>query len=155
MNAPARPGPHASPPSGGVRAPFNIGEAARQSGVSAKMLRHYETLGLLGDVARTESGYRQYSAADVHTLQFIRRSRDLGFSMAEIAELVSLWQSRRRSSASVKRIAEKHLADLDARIESMQAMRRTLGHLIHCCHGDDRPECPILDDLAASHQANE
>lgn len=134
-----------------MTARLNIGEAARQSGVSAKMLRHYETLGLLGNVARTGSGYRQYSAADVHTLQFIRRSRDLGFSMAEIAELVGLWQSRRRSSASVKRIAEKHLADLDARIESMQAMRRTLGHLIHCCHGDDRPECPILDDLAGPH----
>ncbi|MBN9410005.1 MAG: Cu(I)-responsive transcriptional regulator [Burkholderiales bacterium] len=134
-----------------MTARLNIGEAARQSGVSAKMLRHYETLGLLGNVARTDSGYRQYSAADVHTLQFIRRSRDLGFSMAEIAELVGLWQSRRRSSASVKRIAEKHLADLDARIESMQAMRRTLGHLIHCCHGDDRPECPILDDLAGPH----
>ena len=128
--------------------PFNIGDAARQSGVSAKMLRHYETLGLLGSVARTDSGYRQYTEVDVHTLRFIRRSRDLGFSMAEIAELVGLWRNRRRSSATVKQIAQKHAGELDARIEAMQAMRRTLGHLIHCCHGDDRPDCPILDDLA-------
>ena len=130
--------------------PFNIGEAARQSGVSAKMLRHYELLGLLGDVARTDSGYRQYSSADVHTLQFIRRSRDLGFSMAEIGELVSLWRNRRRTSASVRRIAEKHSAELAQRIEAMQSMQRTLEHLIHCCHGDERPDCPILDDLAGT-----
>ncbi len=133
--------------------PFNIGEAARQSGVSAKMLRHYESLGLLGEVARTDSGYRQYSSADVHTLQFIRRSRNLGFSMAEIAELVSLWRNRRRTSASVRRIAEKHSTELAQRIEAMQSMQRTLEHLIHCCHGDDRPDCPILDDLAGSAAA--
>jgi MerR family copper efflux transcriptional regulator len=130
--------------------PFNIGEAARQSGVSAKMVRHYESLGLLGEVARTDSGYRQYSSADVHTLQFVRRSRDLGFSMAEIGELVSLWRNRRRTSASVRRIAEKHSAELAQRIEAMQSMQRTLKHLIHCCHGDERPDCPILDDLAGA-----
>jgi len=128
--------------------PVNIGEAARLSGVSAKMVRHYESLGLLPRVARTDSGYRQYSEADVHTLRFIKRARDLGFSMEEIGELVGLWQNRRRASASVRRIAQKHAADLGERIAQMQAMQRTLQHLIHCCHGDERPECPILDQLA-------
>lgn len=134
--------------------PVNIGEAARQSGVSAKMLRHYESLGLLGKVNRTDSGYRLYSAADVHTLRFIKRCRDLGFSMAEIAELVGLWQNRRRASSSVKKIAQRHLDDLNARIAAMQAMQRTLSTLLDCCHGDARPDCPILDDLAgAPHTA--
>jgi Cu(I)-responsive transcriptional regulator len=128
--------------------PITIGEAARHSGVSAKMLRHYESLGLLGAVARTDSGYRLYSAADVHTLRFIKRSRDLGFSMAEIAELVDLWQNRTRASASVKRIAQKHMDELNQRIAAMQAMQRSLSTLLGCCHGDDRPDCPILDDLA-------
>jgi Cu(I)-responsive transcriptional regulator len=129
--------------------PAAIGDAARRSGVSAKMLRHYEVLGLLGRVARTESGYRQYGEADVHTLRFIKRSRDLGFSMAEIAELVSLWRNRRRASANVKRIAQQHVQDLSARIAAMQAMQRTLQNLLQHCHGDERPDCPILDDLAA------
>jgi len=128
--------------------PVTIGEAARRSGVSAKMLRHYESLGLLGKVNRTESGYRLYSEADVHTLRFIKRSRDLGFSMAEIAELVNLWQDHSRASASVKHVAQKHLDDLAQRIEAMQAMQRSLQNLLHHCHGDDRPDCPILDDLA-------
>jgi MerR family copper efflux transcriptional regulator len=130
--------------------PVNIGEAARLSGVSAKMVRHYESLGLLPRVGRTDSGYRQYSEPDVHTLRFIRRARDLGFSMAEIAELVALWQNRRRASANVRRIAQKHADDLGARIAAMQAMQRTLAHLVHCCHGDERPDCPILDDLASA-----
>ena len=129
--------------------PVNIGTAAELSGVSAKMVRHYESLGLLPAVARTDSGYRQYSEADVHTLRFIKRSRDLGFSMTEIAELVTLWQNRRRASASVKRIAQKHVDELTQRIEAMQAMQRTLRQLLHHCHGDERPECPILDDLAS------
>jgi Cu(I)-responsive transcriptional regulator len=128
--------------------PVNIGLAAARSGVSAKMVRHYESLGLLARVHRTDSGYRQYSETDVHILRFIKRSRDLGFSMAEIAELVSLWNNRRRTSASVKRIAQQHADELSARIAEMQAMQRSLNHLIHCCHGDDRPDCPILDDLA-------
>ena len=130
--------------------PVNIGEASRLSGVSAKMLRHYESLSLLGQVTRTDSGYRQYSEADVHTLRFIKRGRDLGFSMAEIAELVNLWHNRRRASASVKRIAQKHVEDLTQRIEAMQAMQRSLNNLLHHCHGDDRPDCPILDDLASA-----
>ncbi|MGJ7492648.1 Cu(I)-responsive transcriptional regulator [Variovorax sp. ZT4R33] len=133
--------------------PWNIGEAARRSGVSARMVRHYEGLGLLPDVARTESGYRQYAEADIHTLRFIKRSRDLGFSMEEIAELVGLWHNRRRTSASVKRIAQKHLGELEQRIADMQAMQRTLSHLVHCCHGDARPDCPILEDLAGSPSA--
>jgi len=128
--------------------PVNIGDAARISGVSPKMVRHYEGLGLLARVARTDSGYRQYAEADVHTLRFIKRARDLGFSMEEIAELVGLWQNRRRASSSVRRIAQKHADDLAQRIAAMQEMQRTLQHLIHCCHGDDRPDCPILDRLA-------
>ena len=131
--------------------PVNIGMASRMSGVSPKMVRHYESLGLLPLVGRTDSGYRQYSEADVHTLRFIKRSRELGFSMADIGELVSLWRNRRRASASVKRIAQKHSDELGLRIEAMQAMQRTLRHLIHCCQGDDRPDCPILDDLAGLH----
>jgi len=131
----------------------SIGEAARRSGVSARMVRHYEALNLLPPVARTDSGYRQYGEADVHSLRFIKRSRDLGFSMSEIAELMSLWHDRKRTSAKVKRIADKHLAELDQRIAAMQALRATLAHLVHCCHGDARPDCPILDDLAGEPAA--
>jgi Cu(I)-responsive transcriptional regulator len=131
--------------------PVNIGAAARLSGVSAKMVRHYESLGLLPAVHRTDAGYRQYTESEVHTLRFIKRSRELGFSMDEIAELAGLWHNRRRASANVRRIAQKHSADLAQRIEAMQAMQRTLDHLIHCCHGDERPDCPILDDLAGLH----
>jgi len=130
--------------------PVTIGEAARLSTVSAKMVRHYESLGLLSKVARTDSGYRQYTQADVRSLQFIKRARDLGFSMAEIAELVGLWHNRQRASASVKRIAQKHVDELTQRIEAMQAMQRTLAGLLNHCHGDERPDCPILDDLAGS-----
>ena len=139
-----------SAPDAGTGVPVTIGEAAQHSGVSAKMVRHYEALGLLGKVARTDSGYRLYSPADVHTLRFIKRCRDLGFSMAEIAELVGLWQNRRRASSSVKRIAQKHMDELAQRIEAMQSMQRTLATLLGCCHGDDRPDCPILDDLAGT-----
>ena len=128
--------------------PVAIGTAARLSGVSARMVRHYESLGLLAQVGRTDSGYRQYSEADVRTLQFIKRGRALGFSMAEIAELVSLWHDRDRASASVKQIAQKHVNELNQRIQDMQAMQRTLTSLLAHCHGDARPDCPILDDLA-------
>ena len=131
-------------------APVNIGSAAEQSGVSAKMIRYYESLGLLGKVQRTDSGYRQYSQAEVHVLRFIKRARDLGFSMAEIAELVSLWNNRRRTSASVKRIAQKHADELAQRVAALQEMQGMLNHLIHGCHGDNRPDCPILDELAGS-----
>jgi MerR family copper efflux transcriptional regulator len=134
--------------------PVNIGEAARLSGVSPKMVRHYESLGLLPRVNRTDSGYRQYSEAEVHTLRFIKRGRDLGFSMDEIGELVGLWQNRRRASGNVRKIAQKHANELAGRIEAMQSMQRTLEHLIHCCHGDERPDCPILDDLSGAARAH-
>jgi Cu(I)-responsive transcriptional regulator len=127
---------------------FNIGVAAARSGVSPKMVRHYESLGLLPAVARTDAGYRQYGEREVHTLRFIRRARDLGFSMAEIEQLLKLWQNRRRSSADVKRIALAHVADLERRIDEMSAMKRTLERLARSCHGDHRPDCPILDELA-------
>lgn len=126
-----------------------IGVAAQRAGVSARMVRHYEALGLLAAVARTGSGYRQYSAADVHALRFIRRARDLGFSMQEIAALLGLWQDKGRASSQVKQIAQAHIDDLSARIADMQDMQRTLQQLVQCCHGDSRPDCPILDDLAA------
>lgn len=127
---------------------FNIGEAAERSGVTAKMIRYYETLGLLPSVGRTDSGYRLYGDKEVHTLRFIRRARDLGFDMTEIAELLKLWQNRRRASSDVKRIALKHVADLDRRMQEMAAMKTTLEHLAHCCAGDHRPDCPILEELA-------
>jgi Cu(I)-responsive transcriptional regulator len=127
---------------------MKIGEAAEASGVSAKMIRHYEAHGLTPRAGRTQSGYRRYDAGDVHVLRFIRRARDLGFSIAEIKTLLGLWNNRRRASADVKRLAAKHIADLDAKIAGLQAMRRTLTTLAHNCHGDERPDCPILDDLA-------
>ena len=133
---------------GVTEGPFNIGEAAARSGVSAKMIRHYETLSLLPKVGRTVSGYRQYGSKEVHTLRFVRRARTLGFSMVEIAALLKLWQNRRRASADVKRIALAHVADLDRRMSEMAAMKRTLESLAACCHGDERPDCPILDELA-------
>jgi len=129
---------------------FNISEAAEASGVSAKMIRHYEETGLIPKAGRTVAGYRIYREADVHILRFVRRARDLGFSMKEIAGLLGLWQDRRRASSDVKRMANRHIAELDARIAVLQGMRRTLEHLAHCCHGDDRPDCPILDDLAGA-----
>ncbi len=131
-----------------AEAPFNIGEAAARSGISAKMIRHYESPSLLPKVGRTASGYRLYGPREVHTLRFIRRARELGFSMVEIAALLKLWQNRRRASADVKRIALSHVADLDRRMSEMAAMKRTLESLAACCHGDDRPDCPILDELA-------
>ncbi|MCM5682538.1 Cu(I)-responsive transcriptional regulator [Schlegelella sp. S2-27] len=127
---------------------MNIGQAADVSGVSAKMIRHYESLGLLPDIRRTDSGYRQYDDGAVHTLRFIRRARDLGFGMEEIRTLLQLWRNRRRASGEVKRIALQHAADLQRRIDEMQAMKRTLEQLAEHCHGDDRPDCPILEDLA-------
>ncbi|WP_439520675.1 Cu(I)-responsive transcriptional regulator [Hydrogenophaga sp.] len=133
--------------------PVNIGKAAELSGISPKMLRHYETLGLLAAVPRTDSNYRQYSQADVHTLRFIRRSRDMGFGLEAITELVGLWHNRRRSSESVKRVAQKHMDELAERIKALQAMQRTLSHLLDLCPGDGRPDCPILDDLG--HPATE
>ena len=143
MSQATRPTPH--------HWPVPIGVAAQRAGVSARMVRHYESLNLLAPVARTDSGYRQYAEADVHTLQFIRRSRDLGFSMEEIATLLGLWQDKARASREVKRIAQTHIEGLAERIAAMQAMQRSLQTLVACCHGNDRPDCPILDDLARPH----
>ena len=112
------------------------------------MIRHYEAIGLLKDVARTYANYRVYLDKDVHTLRFIKRARTLGFSMDDIRELLALWQNKSRPSASVKKIAGGHMLDLKHRILEMQSMVATLEHLTHNCHGDGRPECPILDDLA-------
>jgi Cu(I)-responsive transcriptional regulator len=131
---------------------MNIGEAARATGVSAKMIRHYEALGLLPRVARTDAGYRQVDARTLHTLRFIRRARDLGFSLEEIEQLLALWADGSRASAEVKAVAQRHVDDLAGRIQRMQAMQRTLQHLVHACHGDGRPDCPILDDLASERR---
>jgi MerR family transcriptional regulator, copper efflux regulator len=129
---------------------YNIGEASSASGVSPKMIRHYESLGLLKQPKRTDGGYRIYDAADVHTMRFVRRARDLGFSVKEIEHLLGLWRDRRRASADVRRIAQLHIGDLNRKIEELESMRRTLERLIQGCHGDQRPDCPILDDLAGA-----
>jgi len=128
---------------------LNIGQAASASGVSAKMIRHYEEQGFIPKAKRTLSGYRMYADTDVHRLRFIRRARDLGFSLKEIKQLLGLWGNRRRASADVKKLALGHVAELDAKIAQLQAMRSTLTHLAHHCQGDARPDCPILDDLAS------
>jgi MerR family transcriptional regulator, copper efflux regulator len=126
---------------------MKIGEVAAKSGVSAKMVRYYESIGLIRAAERSSKGYRGYDEVDVHTLKFIRRCRDLGFNMSEIGNLLALWQNRRRKSAEVKRLATVHVKELQAKIDALQGMVNTLSQLMHCCHGDDRPECPILDEL--------
>jgi Cu(I)-responsive transcriptional regulator len=127
---------------------MKIGAAAAASGVNAKMIRHYEAIGLLRPADRRGNAYRDYGERDIHELRFIRRARRLGFSIGEIGALLALWRDRARPSREVKRIAEAHIGDLRARIADMQAMASTLGALVRSCHGDDRPDCPILDDLA-------
>lgn len=141
----SRPPEHASAVAAGF---VDIGAAAAASGVSVKRIRHYESLGLLGEVPRTTANYRVYGPSHLHTLRFIARSRRLGFSIDEIRELLALWQDRARSSAAVKRIAAAHIADLQARIAELQDMVATLSQLTACCAGDARPDCPILADLA-------
>lgn len=126
---------------------MNIGQASDASGVSAKMIRYYESVGLMPEAGRSASGYRVYTDSDVHMLRFIRRSRDLGFALDDIRLLLGLWRDRTRPSAAVKDIAIKHIDDLTAKIAELQAMKRTLQHLAEACHGDARPDCPILDDL--------
>jgi Cu(I)-responsive transcriptional regulator len=131
---------------------LDIGQASKASGVSVKMIRHYEAIGLLKNVARTFANYRVYGDSDVHTLRFIKRARTLGFAIEDIRELLSLWQNKSRSSAAVKRVAGAHLASLRQRIAEMRSMVATLEHLTHHCHGDHRPDCPILDDLAGRQE---
>ena len=126
---------------------MNIGQASAASGVSAKMIRHYEDIGLTRSPARTPANYRTYSDSDVHVLRFIRRARTLGFGVADIRQLLGLWQNKSRPSASVKKIAGRHIDELERKIAELQAMARTLQHLSRHCHGDHRPECPILDEL--------
>ncbi len=127
---------------------MNIGTVAGNSGVSAKMIRYYEETGLIPHTRRSDSGYRKYDQTDVHTLRFIRRARDLGFSMERIRELLKLWQDRGRPSREVKAIALNHVAELDADIAKLISLRNAVGHLAGLCHGDDHPECPILDGLS-------
>lgn len=127
---------------------LNIGQAADASGVSAKMIRHYESIGLIPAARRTDAGYRLYGESDVHTLQFIRNARDLGFSIPQIGTLLELWNDRGRPSAEVKRLACSHIAELEEKIRGLQAMKVTLEQLASHCHGDHRPDCPILTGLA-------
>jgi len=127
---------------------MNIGEASLATGVSAKMIRHYEGVGLFPGPARTGSGYRQYGERELSMLRFIRQSRELGFSIEQIRELLALWQDRERPSRQVKALAEAHMARLDAKLRELEQMKATLAHLVEACHGDERPDCPILDGLA-------
>lgn len=131
---------------------MNIGEAAAASGVSAKMIRYYEETGLIPPAGRTASGYRTYGPKEVQILRFVRRARDLGFPMEKVADLLALWRDRSRASADVKHLAEAQVEALDARIREMQEMKATLQHLVHSCAGDQRPDCPILDDLGGGER---
>jgi len=126
---------------------MNIGQAAKASGVSAKMIRHYESVGLFPEAVRTESGYRQYTDKELGTLRFIRHSRDLGFSIEQIRELLGLWQNRRRPSRQVRSLAEAHIQELDVKLQELQSMKAALEHLVACCRGDERPDCPIIEAL--------
>lgn len=126
---------------------MNIGQAAKSSGLSAKMIRYYESIGLLQAATRTDSGYRVYNANDLHTLAFIKRSRDLGFSLEEVGKLLTLWQDRGRASADVKALAHKHIVELNQKIAELAGLRDTLQDLVEHCKGNDRPDCPILKDL--------
>ena len=129
---------------------MKIGEVATASGVSKRMIRHYEKIGLVAPAARRDSGYRDYDERDVHTLRFVARARDLGFSIDEIGKLLALWNDRSRTSADVKALALARAAELEIKERELREMRRSLEHLAACCHGDDRPDCPIIDELEAS-----
>jgi Cu(I)-responsive transcriptional regulator len=127
---------------------MNIGQAAKTSGVSAKMIRYYEQIKLITPAHRTESSYRTYTENDIHTLRFVRRARDLGFSVEQMKTLLALWRDRSRASADVKSIALEHIAELERKAAAIQAMTETLKHLANHCHGDDRPDCPIIEEFA-------
>jgi MerR family transcriptional regulator, copper efflux regulator len=131
----------------------NIGQAAKVTGISAKTIRHYEAIGLMPRAARSESGYRRYQPSDLHLLKFVRQARAVGFSIADVKRLLALWQDRRRPAREVKRLAERQLTDIEARIGELEAIAGTLAHLVAHCRGDDRPECPILDAIAGADHA--
>ncbi|HLW57105.1 MAG TPA: Cu(I)-responsive transcriptional regulator [Bacteriovoracaceae bacterium] len=126
---------------------MNIGEASALSQVSAKMIRRYEEQGIIPKAKRSEAGYRQYSENDVHVLKFVKRARELGFSMKDIKQLLGLWRNKNRSSSQVKTIANKHIKELERKLSEIQSILHTLTHLVECCHGDNRPDCPILEEL--------
>ena len=127
---------------------MNIGQAAKASGINSKLIRHYESIGIIPKAARTESGYRIYSDTDINILTFVRRARSLGFSMKEIKKLVSLWRNRSRASADVKAMTQSHIKALEEKIHELETLKNTLQHLARNCHGDNRPDCPILQNLA-------
>ena len=134
---------------------MKIGEASKRSGISERMIRHYEKIGLVAPAARRDSGYRDYDERDVHTLRFIGRARDLGFGIDEIGQLLALWHDRSRSSADVKALALARAAELKRKATELDAMRRTLERLAAECHGDERPDCPILHDLEAADEESD
>ena len=127
---------------------INIGEAANISGINAKMIRHYESIGLLSRAKRSDAGYRLYDHSDIQTLRFVKHSRELGFSMKEIKKLLSLWKNRKRASSDVKKLAIVHMENLDRKINELKSMKKALKHLVIHCHGDEHPECPILDGIS-------
>lgn len=129
---------------------MNIGEVAKVSGVNAKLIRHYEAIGIIPKAQRSDSGYRIYKESDAHILGFVKRARSLGFSMKEIKKLVGLWKNKNRASSEVKQLAREHIVRLEKKILELESIRDTLKHLSQHCHGDHRPDCPILEDLAAN-----
>lgn len=132
---------------------MNIGDASKASGITAKMIRHYETISLIETPLRTTAGYRVYGASDIHALRFVKRARSLGFSIEETRSLLGLWRDQNRASAEVKAMALAHVRDLEAKAAGLQEMARTLRHLASHCHGDNRPDCPIIEDLSANRRA--
>jgi len=131
---------------------MNIGTAAKLSGINAKTIRYYESVGLMPEPLRAENGYRHYQDKDLQTLRFIHRSRNLGFTIKDIRGLLGLWQDTGRASADVREVAKRHVTEIEQKIEEMESVRQTLMQLIHQCHGDDRPDCPILEDLAGDKE---
>lgn len=131
---------------------MNIGQAAESAGINAKMIRYYESIGLISQANRTDAGYRQYTEKDIQTLRFIKRSRELGFSIERIRTLLSLWEDRGRKSGDVKKLARQYIEELDQDILKLQSVRDQLKHLSDCCQGNNRPDCPIIEDLAAEYR---
>jgi len=134
---------------------MNIGTAAKLSGVNAKTIRYYESIGLIPEAQRAGNGYRDYGDKDVETLRFIKRARTLGFSVDSVGDLLALWRDKSRASSAVKDVALKHIEEVESRIRELESIRNTLKHLSECCHGDDRPDCPILDGIAGLAEGRE